>query len=191
MGLKSIIDGLYVDQLIQKNDNGSFVIYPHGMLGRGYLLPADREPQMRQRVRTMMLVSVIMSVTFAIVISRLADQQHAVSPLGWAINAGIGALLLAGIVLYQRRLAAGLRPAAGPRPSVGEWLRRGRRSRPAWTCWFSTILGAFMALLSALAIGVGIGGTDILVTVSGIIMLAVSVFAAWDGILGLKERRSA
>jgi hypothetical protein len=40
MGLKSIFDGLYVNQLIQKNERDETIIYPHGMMGRGYVLPS-------------------------------------------------------------------------------------------------------------------------------------------------------
>lgn len=191
MGLRSIFDGIYVDQLIQKNDQGDFTVYPYGIMGRGYALPADREPRMRQRVRTLMLVSIVAGVMFAMAISRIAGAQNAVSPLGWAAIVAIVAALFASLIYYQRRLAHGLQPAPGPRPSVGEWLRRGRQSRPTWTYWFGVVVGLFLGLLSVLAIGVGAADGDALVIACSIFLLAISILAIWDGLLGLKDRRSA
>ncbi|CAN0467369.1 unnamed protein product, partial [Phaeothamnion confervicola] len=38
MNLIRIFDGLYVDQLFQKNERGEAIYYPFGLMGRGYLL---------------------------------------------------------------------------------------------------------------------------------------------------------
>lgn len=190
MGLRSVFDALYVDQLIQKSDDGRFILYPHGMLGSGYLLPADREPAMRRRVRVTMLVALAVGIGLGMFLVRLAEQGGAVSPLGHATSIGLAVLAFAGLILYQRRLAAGLEPVAGPKPSAGEWLARGRRSRPAWTYRFAVILGSLMGVLSVAALGVGASDGDALVIGSAVLMLAISIFAAWDGLLGLKERRT-
>lgn len=190
MGLKSIFDALYVDQLIQKSDDGRFTLYPHGMMGGGYQLPAEREPAMRQRVRATMIVSLIVGIAFGMFYVRVAEQGSAISLLAYLGAIGMGVLAFAGLILYQRRLAKGLEPVAGPKPSAGEWLRRGRRSRPAWTYRFCIILGTLMAVMSIAALGVGFSDSDMLVIGSGIFLLAISVFAAWDGVLGLRERRA-
>lgn len=190
MGLRSIFDGIYVDQLIQKNDQGDFTVYPYGIMGRGYVLPADREPHMRQRLRRLMLVSVVAGVVFAMAISRIAGLENAVSPLGWAAIIAIGAALFASLIYYQRRLARGLQHAPGPRPSVGEWLRRGRQSRPTWTYRFGVVAGLFLGLLSVLALGVGAVDGDALVIACSVFLLAISILAIWDGLLGLKDRRA-
>lgn len=191
MGLKSIFDGLYVDQLIRKDERGAFVIYPHGLLGRGYVLPAEKEPAVRQRLRTVMLGSIIVSVAFAMFISRVIAPTNDVGALGWGIIAALGAILLAGIITFQRRLAVGLEPVPGPRPSLREWMRRGRQSRPIWTYWFCVVCGALLGLISAAAIGVGIADGDALVIGSSVFLLLVSALAAWDGVRGLSERRGA
>ncbi len=191
MGLKSIFDGIYVDQLIQKNERGEFVIYPYGIMGGGYVLPAEREPAMRRRMRLTMLVALILGTTLGVLLMRVVQSENAVSPFAWLALVGIGAPLLFAMIYHQRRLAVGLEPAAGPRPSAREWLRGGRRARPSWTYWFSTIVGLLLALLSMGAIGVGIADGDGVVIASGIFLLAISVFSAWDGLLGLNERRRA
>ena len=45
-----------------------------------------------------------------------------------------------------------------------------------------------MSLLSIAAMGVGASDGDMLVIVCGVVMLGISIFSAWDGVLGLKER---
>jgi amino acid transporter len=189
MGIRGIFDGIYVDQLIQKNERGELVVYPHGMFGAGYMLPAELEPTMRRRVRTMMFISIVIGTVFAMLVMRVADAS--VTPLGWVVIAGIGGALIAGIIYYQRGLASGLQPVSGPQPSVGEWLRRGRQSRATWTYWFSAVLGLIMAPLSVAGIAAGFIDADLLVTVCSLFLLAVSLLAIWDGILGINERREA
>ena len=187
MGLRSIFDGLYIDQLIRKDESGAFVIYPHGMLGRGYTLPAEQEPAMRLRLRWLMLASLIVGISFSSLLARITDNG-AVTALGWVVIAGLGALLLSAIVFWQSRLASGLEPVGGPRMSTGEWLRRGRQSRPAWTLWFSAILGGIMTVASTAALIVGVTDHDGLVMVSGLFLLIISAVAGVDGVLGLIER---
>jgi hypothetical protein len=191
MGLKSVFDALYVDQLIQKSDDGRFTLYPHGMMGRGYQLPADAEPAMRGRVRTMMIVALFIGIAFGMFYVRVAEQGSALSLLAHLSAIGVGVLGFAGLIFYQRRLARGLEPAGERKPSAAEFLRGGRRTRPAWTYRFCIFLGSLLALMSIAALGVGASDGDVLVIVSGLVMLGVSVFAAWDGVLGLRERRAA
>jgi hypothetical protein len=191
MGLKSIFDGIYVDQLIQKNERGEFVIYPSGLLGRGYLLPAEREASMRQRLRVVMFVSIIIGTSFGMFLVRVTQSENSVSPLGWGVIAVIGAVVLGAIFYFQSRLAIGLEPVAGPRLSRIEWLRRGRRARPTWTYWFSIIVGLLMTFASVAALIVGVTEGGPIVVVSGLFMLVISVLAAVDGALGLIERAKA
>ena len=47
-GLTGIFDDIYVKQLFQKNERGETVFYPFGLIGRGYLLPKEREADVRQ-----------------------------------------------------------------------------------------------------------------------------------------------
>ena len=129
MGLIGIFDGLYVDQLIQKNDRGEFVLYPHGLMGRGYLLPAEREPAIRQRLRLTMLLSLIVGTMYGLFALRVVESNQVVSLFGWMLVIAIAVLLVGGIIFYQSRLADGLEQVSGPRPSTGEWLRRGRAGR--------------------------------------------------------------
>ena len=190
MGLKSIFDGIYIDQLIQKDDRGETIVYPHGLLGPGYAVPADREPGLRQRLRTVMLVSVAVGLVFGVFLVRAIRSDSMLTPVGWAAISVLAILLFVILRRYQARLTAGLEPVAGPRPSFGEWMRRARQSRPAWTSWFSVIVGSLMGIGSAAAIALGANDGDMTVVIGGIVMAAISTLAAWDGLLGLKERHT-
>lgn len=191
MGLKNIFDGLYVDQLIQKNERGEIVIYPYGMMGGGYVLPAEREPAMRRRMRLTMLVALILGLVLGVLVLRVAQSENGISPLYWLALIGIGAPLLAAMIYYQRRLAVGLEPVAGPRPSAGEWLRRGRRARPAWTYWLNAVVGVLLVLLAMPVIALGPAQGDMVVTGSGVFLLLLGGLGVWDGTLGLMERARA
>jgi uncharacterized membrane protein YfcA len=188
MGLKSIFDGLYIDQLIQKNDQGEFILYPHGLMGRGYLLPADREPAIRQRLRLTMLLSLIVGTMYGLFALRVVESSHVGSLLGWLLVIAIAVLLVGGILFYQSRLADGLEPVRGKQPSTGEWLRRGRQARPTWTYWVSAVAGVLLLLMSVAAIAVGMSDNDHFIVGCGVFLVLVSVLGAWDGLLGLKER---
>jgi hypothetical protein len=184
MGLKSIFDGLYVNQLIQKNERDETIIYPHGMMGRGYVLPAEREAQVRDRLRLTMLVALVIGIGFGMTVMRMLDAEPDVSPLIWGAISASAVLLFSGLIYYQSRLATGLQPVVGPRPSLREWLRRGHQARPAWTYWFSLFAGVFLLTAAAAAIA---SGTGVLVLASGVFLLLIGGLGAVDGVLGLKE----
>lgn len=188
MGLKSIFDGLYVDQLIQKNERGEFIVYPSGMIGRGYRLPPEHESTIRQRLRMLMLISLIAGTSFGIFLLRIVQSPSPMSPLGWVLIAGLAVLLFGAIFYAQSRLTAGLEPVAGPRPSPRQWLRGARAMRPAWTYWLCVIGGGLLALAAIAAIVVGITDGDWLVTASGAFLLAISVLCGVDGVLALRQR---
>jgi len=191
MGLKSIFDAVYIDSLIQQDDSGQTIIYPHGMLGRGYIVPAEREPILRRRLRMVMAVALVIGISLGMLLLHAIDAKGAVGPRGWAALSVMALLLFAGLRYVQGRLARGLEPLASARVSRSEWLRRARRARPVWTYWLSIAAGALMGIASVAAIALGISDGDKLVAVSGIVMIGISVFAAWDGWKGVKERRAA
>lgn len=188
MGMKAIFDGLYVDQLFQKNASGDTVFYPHGLMGRGYLVPADCEESVRRRMRLLMLTSLVVGVSFGLVALRLVTSSGVVAPAGWAI-AGIAFVALIGaIVFVQSRLANGLAPVDAPRPSAGQWLRAGRAARAFWTHWTCVALGLFALLMAGAGLGFGIVEGDPWGFASGGFMLVVGAALIMDGVLGLIER---
>ncbi len=186
MGLKSIFDGLYVDQLIQKDEQGEFVFYPHGLMGRGYKLPAELEPSVRQRLRQRMLVALVLGGAFGILVVRLIGSGNDVGLAGWAIS--IAAILFWGIRQYQKPLASGLEPTSGPRVSFGEWFRRGRRARPTWTYWASAVTGALMLVVASLVIALALADGDPVTIVCAVITLLLGALLTWDGALGIMDR---
>lgn len=189
--LTGIFDGLYVDQLFQKNERGEAVFYPFGLLGRGYLLPAAQEAGVRRSTRGLMLVALISGFSFALLCLRIVDSMGAMQPMGWLIAGGLLALLIAGIVYFQSRLAKGLEPVAGPSPSTGEWLRRGRAARASWTYGASIILGVLTLLLAAAGVAFGVEDGDRWGIVGGVFLLLVGALLTWDGVMGLIERSKA
>lgn len=187
-GLTGIFDDIYVKQLFQKNERGETVFYPFGLIGRGYLLPKEREADVRQAMRLQMLATVIASISFGLLVTRISDSAYSISLIGWLVLGAIFAAILAGTIYLPFRLAAGLEPA-GERVAVGEWLRRGRQARAAWTYWASVIAGVFFLLLAAGGFALGIADRDGFALIGAAFFLVLGGFAAWDGTRGLAERR--
>lgn len=156
MGIKSIFDGLYVDQLFQKDERGQTVFYPHGLMGRGYRLPADREARVRRSMRRLLLVALVLGISFGLLVLRIMHTPGEVPPAIWLVGGGAFVLLLGLVAHLQARLALGLEPVSGPRPSVGEWLRAGRRVRALWTHWACIGLGLFGLLMAGAGFAFGI-----------------------------------
>lgn len=188
MGIKSIFDGLYVDQLFQKDERGRTVFYPHGLMGRGYRLPADREARVRRSMRRLLLVALVLGISFGLLVLRIMHTPGEVPPAIWLVGGGAFVLLLGLVAHLQARLALGLEPVSGPRPSVGEWLRAGRRVRALWTHWACIGLGLFGLLMAGAGFAFGIADGDPWGFASGGFMLLVGAALTWDGVLGLIER---
>jgi hypothetical protein len=187
MGITGIFDGLYLDQLFQKTEQGETVFYPFGLMGRGYLLPAEREGGVRRSMRLLMLVSLIIGTSLGLLVLRIVESSGPMLPAGWVIGGGIFGLLIGLIVYFQSRLAIGLEPV-DVRVPAGEWLRRGRTARAAWTYWASVAGGVFLLLLAAAGMALGFEDGDPWGVVAGAILLLLGVVLTWDGAMGLIER---
>lgn len=186
MGVRRVFDGLYVDQLFQKNDRGEIVFYPSGLMGRGYLLPAHREAEMRTSTRRLMIFSLASGIGFVLIASRLITAS-AFDPMTVLLFCA-GFLLLLGLVsVLQLRLAHNLAPA-GERLPAREWLRRGRQARPSWTYGASVVLGLLTLLLASAGIVLGYSDGDRYAIAGGLFLLVVGALLAWDGVLGMIER---
>jgi hypothetical protein len=188
--VSNIFDGLYVDQLFHKNDRGETIFYPFGLMGRGYLLPVEREAEMRRSMRWLMAFSLLLGGGFGVVLLRMVTPVEAVPLATWLIGGAAFAAGLAVIVYLQSRMSRGLEPMQGPAPTVGEWFRRGRTVRAPWTHRVCLGLGLFSLLLAAGGFAMGIAENDWSGFAAGLFMLAVGALLTWDGALGLKSRSS-
>lgn len=168
MSLKRIFDGLYVDQLFQRNERGETIFYPFGLMGRAYRVPEAREAELRQAMRWLMLTALVSgSIVFTPMMTLGLDERDGL-PF-WLVGGGALALLLAVLTGLQLRLAKGLEPVPHARPSAGEWLRRGRQARAPWTYWACLGLGIFCFALGAG--GIGLAGSETATLLSGLFML--------------------
>jgi hypothetical protein len=187
MGLARIFDGLYVDQLFQKNEQGETVLYPFGLMGRGYLLPAELETSVRRSMRLLILVSLVVSVCLGLLVLRIVNSPGPAQLEGWTVFGGLSVLLIGLIVYFQSRLAIGLEPVAARVPSSA-WLRRGRSARAVWTYWASVVGGVLVLLLAAAGTALGLEDGDSWGVLAGLFLLMLGVVLTWDGAMGLIER---
>lgn len=186
--MSNIFDGLYVDQLFHKNERGETIFYPFGLMGRGYLLPVEREAGMRRSMRWLMMISLLFGGLFGVIVLRMLAPVEAVPLLTWLIAGGAFAAGLGAIAYAQSRMSRGLEPMQGPAPTAGEWFRRGRAARAPWTHRVCLGLGLFSLLLAVGGFSLGIADGDWTSLAAGLFMLAVGALLTWDGALGLKAR---
>ena len=185
--MQKIFDGLYGDQLFHKNERGETIFYPFGLMGRGYLLPAERETAIRGSMRRLTLVSLVGGISLALLATRILNSSGMESS-SWLICGAAFALLLAAVIYFQKRMIVGLEPAPGPRPSVGEWLRRGRQARARWTYWACVVLGVLCLAMAGFSLALGVADGGLAGIASGAFMLLVGALLTWDGVVGLIER---
>ena len=115
MGVTSVFDALFVNQLFRTNARGETVFYPNGPASRGYLLPPEHEARVRSGLRRLSLVALIGAIVLIVLIPRTFEAWWgATLPLGWFIAyAAVAASLAVGAIIYAlSRLTVGLVPAS-------------------------------------------------------------------------------
>lgn len=115
MGLTRIFDRVFLDQLFQTNALGETVFYPNGAAGRGFLLPAEREPVVRSGVRRLLLLALLGSLALVVLVPRAIEGALGFTlPLGWFVG-GVAVVLVVMVTVIIRalaRLTHGLAPVS-------------------------------------------------------------------------------
>lgn len=105
MSVTGIFDALFVNQLFRTTAQGQTVYYPHGVTGRGYLVPPDREPGLRSGLRWLVLFALVGINLLLIIIPRVIEALLGYEiPLPWFLG-GMAVAGVAGVWLIIRWLA--------------------------------------------------------------------------------------
>jgi hypothetical protein len=175
------------DLQFETNGAGEVIYHPRGVFGRGYRVPADQLPRMRQVARSLMLLALV-GVGLYVLIPRIIDYPDAIKPFGWLINFG-GLAVLWGIADWlASRAVVGLEPVQPP--PWPERLRRHRKTTPVWIFWFSIACGLLFGVISLGAILAGFENQQTLHVVVGVFLLPLAAALIWDGVLGVRTRAS-
>lgn len=108
-----IFDWLFVNQLFHTTARGQTVFYPNGQTGRGFLVPPEREADVRSGVRRLALLALAGTFALVVLVPRLIETWWGFTlPLGWFIAGTAVALvvIVAAIIMQLARLTAGLEP---------------------------------------------------------------------------------
>jgi hypothetical protein len=111
MRISAIFDRIFVDILFDKNERGETVFYPHGLLGRAYVLPAAREAATRDALRRFMLISLLCGMSYSLLIARIQDSAGPMTTAGWIVAGTLFVLMIGTLAVFQSRLAKGLEPS--------------------------------------------------------------------------------
>ena len=105
MPATGIFDALFVNQLFRTNTQGQTVYYPHGVTGREYLVPPEREPGLRSGLRWLVLFALVGINLLLIIIPRLIEAWLGYEiPLPWFL-AGMAVVGVAGVWVVIRWLS--------------------------------------------------------------------------------------
>jgi drug/metabolite transporter (DMT)-like permease len=113
--LLRVFDALFVNQLFHTDGSGATVFTPNGRGGRGYLVPPEREGDIKSGVRRLAMLALLGAFLFAVVLPRAVEGWFEMTiPLGWFIAYAVAAIVIAvaAIVRALSRLTAGLQPVA-------------------------------------------------------------------------------
>lgn len=105
MSMTGIFDALFVNQLFRTTAQGQTVYYPHGLTGRGYLVPPDKEPGLRSGLRWLVLEGLGAVYLLVVIIPRLVEAWMGFEiPFLWFLA---GAVPVTGIIIWAsiRRLS--------------------------------------------------------------------------------------
>ena len=111
MAVTRMFDALFVNQLFGTNARGETVFYPNGRAARGYLVPAEREADVKSGVRRLALNTLVGAILLAVVLPRTIEAWLGMTmPLGWFIAYALVAFSVAfGAIIYAlSRLTVGL-----------------------------------------------------------------------------------
>ncbi len=174
----------YVDQVVQKNEQGELIAYPYGLFGRGYILPAGEEQMFRDRLDKASFQSLMIISSFGLPVAYATRVGY----ISWPVQVAIWSAILVGILYSQRQLAVGLQPAPKQVP-IGERLRRGRQARATWTYWYTIRMGLILAPVGPVWAFFAKGNWFVIVV--GVMLMGLGVYGIVDGVLGLIERSRA
>jgi hypothetical protein len=114
--LLRVFDSLFVNQLFH-TEQGTMIFYPNGRGGRGYLVPAEREGDIKSGVRRLAMLALLGAFVFAVVLPRAVETWFGMTiPLGWFIAYAVVALVIGFVLIIKvlSRLTAGLQPVPTP-----------------------------------------------------------------------------
>ena len=173
--------------LFTRNEAGQTVMYPNGVLGRGYILPSAETEQRMRRILMWMIIA-------AGVAGGLGGQgmfAYFGRPADWPMHAWVAALIAfaalgAAYRLIAARLAQGLAPVEA-RLTVLDALKRQSEAMPRWYLVFLAIFSPIMAMGAAHGIAMGPATSMRVLSGIGLVLFGTTTVQA---IYGLTRRQS-
>ena len=172
--------------MFQRNDEGQTVMYPNGVLGRGYVVPnPDAERRMRQ---VLMWLVITAGVAGGVGVSLL--QAYFGGPADWAASVWLIVLAaLAGLGLAYRlfvaRLASGLTPVEARLGLLDAF----KRQAVAMPRWYLILLAIFSPLMVAGSVYGLVAGPAVSARVLGCVGVALFGVTTAQAIHGLRQKR--
>jgi len=112
--MMGIYDALFVNQLLGKGDRGETIYYPNGVGAQGYLVPPEREGEVRWRLRLLSFLSMFIAVGLVVVVRIIENVVGAEIPLPWFIAGAVVVVIALGALFIRAMasVATGLEPVS-------------------------------------------------------------------------------
>lgn len=176
------IQNVLTAALFKRDEEGRTVVFPNGVMGRGYVVPdAATEQKMRRSLMWLIITSGLVGGVGMQIMLALFGQVVGWTAKPWGIT--VAALLAIGIVhwIVAAQLARGMTPA-GQRLGVVEALKRQAEAMPRWYLGLMVIVAALMVAGSAVWMVVGTSMAKYLLGLCGIGLFGVLMMQAVHGL---------
>ncbi|MGE4247640.1 MAG: hypothetical protein AB7E66_16725 [Parvibaculaceae bacterium] len=112
--MMAIYDALFINQLLGKGEGGETIYYPNGTKARGYVVPPEREGEVRRRLRLLSFLAVFNAVGLVILVRIIEKLLGAEIPLPWFIAGAVVVVVALGALFIRAMasVASGLEPVA-------------------------------------------------------------------------------
>jgi hypothetical protein len=184
------IQGILTAALFQRDEDGRTVMFPSGVMGRGYVLPdAATEQKMRRALMWLQVCSGLFGGIgvgiMMVLLGHLKSWPHMV----WAIALASLVVLVTGQRAAVKRLTRDMTPAS-QRLRVVDSLKRQAEAMPRWFLGFNVVIAALMIIGSAFLMFVAASMVKSALSLGVIALFAVVMAQAIYGLTHRAQTRA-
>jgi FtsH-binding integral membrane protein len=184
------IQGILTAALFQRDEDGRTVMFPNGVMGRGYVVPdAATEQKMRRALMWLQVCSGLFGGIGVEIMMVLFGHLKSWPPMIWAIALASLVVLVTGQRAAVKRLTRDMTPAS-QRLRVVESLKRQAEAMPRWFLGFNVVIAALMIIGSAFMMFVAASMVKSALSLGVIALFAVVMAQAIYGLTHRAQTRA-
>jgi hypothetical protein len=182
--MMSFIDGMTAHMFRKDAETGRTVFFPHGAVGRGYLIPDNvAEQRVRRFMRWMMIIALAIPILGVQVLILMYGP-----PMDWPMSVTTGAIgVVAAFTLINylaiRRLVSGFQPTE-QRLTFSEAVRTQSRGLPRWYLKTMVVVGPLLMVGTIMVLA---NADTMMDRIWGLLGLLLFSFSTTQAVTGLRS----